>query len=141
MGMQIEMQKYQHQFENETRTSLTNQAAQLRNLEVQMGQMASLLNERQHSNLPSISEVNQIREGIEQCKAITLRSGREFEGPRKDKEEDMEAGQSSRPEITQKSAKNGKESKFKALSYTPLLDLIEVIFPQGPWTLQGKKPS
>ena len=35
--MQLEMWKSQHQFENETRTSLTNQAAKLRNLEVHMG--------------------------------------------------------------------------------------------------------
>ena len=42
-----EMHKSQYQFKNETRTSLTNQAAQLRNLEVRMGKMAFLLNERQ----------------------------------------------------------------------------------------------
>ena len=35
--MQIEMWKSQHQFKNETKTSLANQEAQLRNLEVQMG--------------------------------------------------------------------------------------------------------
>ena len=34
VDMQIEMRKSQHQFENKTRTSLRNQAAQLRNLEV-----------------------------------------------------------------------------------------------------------
>ena len=72
--MQIEIQKSQHQLENETRTSLTNQAAQLRNLEMQMGQMASLLNERQHDNLPSTLEVDLRRKGIEHCKAISLRS-------------------------------------------------------------------
>ena len=66
--MQIKMRKSQHQFENKTRTSLTNQAAQLRNLEVQMGQMASLLNERQQGNLVSTSEVNSRRKGIEHCK-------------------------------------------------------------------------
>ena len=37
--MQMEMQKSRQKFENETRTSLNNQATQLRNLEVQMGQM------------------------------------------------------------------------------------------------------
>ena len=46
VDMQIEMRKSRHQFKNETITSLNNQAAQLRNLEVQMGQMASLFNER-----------------------------------------------------------------------------------------------
>ena len=63
--MQIDMQKSQTQFENETRTSLNNQAAQLRNLEVQMVQMASLFSERQQGNFSSTSEVNLRREGKE----------------------------------------------------------------------------
>ena len=62
-------------------TQLNNQAAQLRNLEVQMGQMANLLTERKHGSLPSNSEVNPRGEGKECCKAITLRSGRELEIP------------------------------------------------------------
>ena len=51
---QLELSKSQAQFVNETRTSLTNQATQLRNLEVQMGQMG---------------------------KSITLRSGKTMEKP------------------------------------------------------------
>ena len=35
------------------RTSLNNQVTQLRNLEVQMGKIDSLFNERQQGNLPS----------------------------------------------------------------------------------------
>ena len=73
-------------FMNETKenmqhsaTQLNNQAAQLRNLEVHMGQMANLLAERQLGSLPSNSEVNPRREGNEHVKAITLRSGRELE--------------------------------------------------------------
>ena len=58
---------------------MNNQTAQLRNLKVQMGQMASLLTERQQGSLPSNSEVNPRGEGKEYCKAITLRSGRELE--------------------------------------------------------------
>ena len=65
-----------------------------------MGQMASLLNERKQVNLPSTSKVNPRREGIEHYKVITLRSGKELEGPRKAKEEGMEVGQPSRPGIT-----------------------------------------
>ena len=75
-------------FMNETKanmqqqaTQLNNQAAQLRNFEVQMGQMASLLTERQQGSLPSNSEVNPRGEGKEYCKAITLRSGKELEIP------------------------------------------------------------
>ena len=59
-------------------TQLNNQAAQLRNLEVQMGQMANLLTERQSGSLPSNSEVNPRREGNEHVKAVTLISGREL---------------------------------------------------------------
>ena len=61
------------------RTSLNDQVAQLRNLEVQMSQMASLFNERQQGNLPSTSEVNPTRDGKEHNKAITLRSGKMVE--------------------------------------------------------------
>ena len=49
--MHMSMMKSHDKFENETRTSLNNQAVQLRNLEVQMSQMALLLSERQHRNL------------------------------------------------------------------------------------------
>ena len=44
-----------------------------------MGQMASLLMERQHGSLPSNSEANSGGEGKEYYKAITLRSRRELE--------------------------------------------------------------
>ena len=60
-------------------TQLNNQAAQLRSFEVQMGQMANLLTERQQGSLPSNSEVNPRGEGKEYCKVITLRSGKELE--------------------------------------------------------------
>ena len=73
-------------FMNETKenmqqqaTQLNNQAAQLRNLEVQMGQMANLLTERQPGSLPSNSEVNPRRDGNEHVKLVTLRSGKELE--------------------------------------------------------------
>ena len=46
-----------------------------------MGQMATLLTERQHGSLPSNLEVNLRREGKEHVKAITLRSGRELLAP------------------------------------------------------------
>ena len=62
-------------------TILNNQAAHLRKLEVQMGQMANLLAERQQGSLPSNSEINPRGEGKEHIKAITLRSGRELATP------------------------------------------------------------
>ena len=78
-NMHMSMMKSHDKFKNETRTSLNNQAAHLRNLEVQMGQMALLLSERQHGNLPSTSEVNPRRGGNEHCKVVTLRSGKTVE--------------------------------------------------------------
>ena len=59
-------------------TQLNNQATQLRNLEVQMGQMANLLTERQQGSLPSNSKINPRGEGKEHVKAITLRCGRKL---------------------------------------------------------------
>ena len=66
--------------QNQT-TQLNNQVAQLRNLEVQIGQMASLLMERQWGALLSNYEVNPRQEGNEHVKAITLRSGKELVAP------------------------------------------------------------
>ena len=62
-------------------TQLNNQAAQLRNLEAQIGQMATLLIERQQGSLPRNSEINLRGEGKEHVKAITLRSVRELAIP------------------------------------------------------------
>ena len=62
-------------------TQLNNQTAQLRNLEVQMGQMANILTERQQSSLSSNSKVNPRQEGNEHVKVVTLRSGRELAIP------------------------------------------------------------
>ena len=50
---QAELAKYQNQIVSDTRTSLYNQSTQIRNLEVQVGQMASMLNERQQGTLSS----------------------------------------------------------------------------------------
>ena len=44
-----------------------------------MVHMANLLTERQPSSLPSNSEVNLRRDGIEHVKAVMLRSGKELE--------------------------------------------------------------
>jgi hypothetical protein len=62
-------------FMTETNTNLQNQAASIQNLEVQVGQLANMLTGRQQGNLPSTTEINP----KEQCKAITLRSGKEVE--------------------------------------------------------------
>ena len=71
------MNETKENLKNQT-TQLNNQAAELRNLEVQMGQIASILVERQQAALPSNSEVNPWKEGNEHVKAITLTSGKEL---------------------------------------------------------------
>ena len=43
-----------------------------------MGKMANMLMERQRGALPSNSEVNLRREGNEEVKVVTLRSGKEL---------------------------------------------------------------
>ena len=78
---QLELSKSQAQFVNEIRNSLTNQAAQLRNLDSQIGQMVSIFIERQQGNLLNTSEVNPRRDGKEHCKAIALRSEKIVEKP------------------------------------------------------------
>ncbi|XP_068644653.1 uncharacterized protein [Aristolochia californica] len=56
-------------------TYFSNMGATMKNLEVQIGQLATTINAQQRGAFPSNIEVNP----KEQCKAITLRSGREIE--------------------------------------------------------------
>jgi len=58
-----------------TEQTFQNQAASIRNLEAQVGQIANTLAERTQGALPSNTETNP----REHVKAITLRSGREVE--------------------------------------------------------------
>ncbi|XP_062107883.1 uncharacterized protein LOC133818823 [Humulus lupulus] len=59
-----------NQFMAETRSSI-------RNLETQMGQLVTLMANLAQGNLPSTTKVNP----KENCKVITLRSGKNYEGP------------------------------------------------------------
>ena len=56
-------------------THCCNMGATMKNLEVQIGQLATTINAQQRRTFPSNTEVNP----KEKCKAITLRSGREIE--------------------------------------------------------------
>lgn len=67
--------------------------ATTRKFDIQVGQIASALNSRQQGNLPSDTITNPQRKGKEECKAITLRSGKEL------------------PEISNSSASNDELSK------------------------------
>ncbi|XP_062104022.1 uncharacterized protein LOC133815169 [Humulus lupulus] len=57
---------------------IQSQAASLRNLEIQVGQLANEMRSRPQGSLPS-DTINPRGEGKEECKAITLRSGKELE--------------------------------------------------------------
>ena len=59
-----------NQFMAEIRSSI-------RSLETQIGQLATLMANRAKGDLPSTTEVNP----KENCKAITLRNGKNYEGP------------------------------------------------------------
>ncbi|MED6133139.1 hypothetical protein PIB30_025774 [Stylosanthes scabra] len=59
-------------FMNETKATLKNQEAAIQNLEVQVGQIAKQLSEKPRNTLPS----DTIPNPIEECKAISLRSGK-----------------------------------------------------------------
>ena len=115
--MHMNMMKSHDKFKNETRMSLNNQAAQLRNLEVQMGQMASLLSERQHGNLPSTLEVNPRREGKEHCKVVTLRSGKTLEQSVEAKEDDENPVGSEKSSV--EVSKDDEKLVKKPISNTP----------------------
>ena len=58
-----------------TETTFQNQAASIRNLEVQMGQIANLLFSRPQGSVPGNTETNP----KEQINAIILRSGKQLE--------------------------------------------------------------
>ncbi|XP_062114164.1 uncharacterized protein LOC133825202 [Humulus lupulus] len=57
---------------------IQSQAASLRNLEIQLGQLANELRNRQQGTLPSDTE-NPRKDCKEHCKAVTLRSGKNLE--------------------------------------------------------------
>ena len=113
-------QNQAQQLQNQS-TQLQNQGAQLRNLEVQIGQMATLLTERQHGSLPRNSEVNLRREGSEHVKVVTLRSGRELVVPgpppvigEVETEEVTQTNQNDKIKIEQPQEKKSTEEKTEA---------------------------
>ena len=68
---------------------IQSQAASLRTLENQVGQLANALNNRPQGSLPSDTE-NPRRDGKEHCKAITHRNGRQVDQPIRKPAQDIE---------------------------------------------------
>ena len=90
-----------------------------------MGQMASLLSERQHRNLPSTSEVNLRREGKEHCKAVALRSVKTLEQLVEPQVEDenLAGSENSSAEVVENAEKLVKK---------PVSDTLEKVGAQRP---------
>ena len=90
-----------------------------------MGQMTSLLSERQQGNLPSTSEVNPRREGKEHCKAITLRSGRTLE-------QSVEAQEEVENPMGSENSSAEVAEDAKKLVKKPVLNTIKEVEAQKP---------
>ena len=125
-------------FMNETKanmqqqeTQLNNQAAQLRSLEAQMGQMANLLTERQPGSLPSNSEVNPRRDGNEHVKAVMLRSGKELESQLQPPVvEQLETEEIIQPEQKEDADKEQPQEKHSSETSIEAKASIPVPYPQ-----------
>ncbi|KAL5552626.1 hypothetical protein UlMin_040027 [Ulmus minor] len=99
---------------NKTETHIQNQGVALRNLENQVGQLATALSSRPNGALPSNTE-NPQKNGKEHAKAITLRSGNTVEAPeaskRTQKEPDLV-----QEEVPTEQAKNQQENREVEIS-------------------------
>ena len=80
------MEELMTKFVIATEARLQNQEATIRNLETQIGQLANYVSNRPQGTLPSNTEKNP----KEDVQAITLRSGKEIEGPSQQTEKENE---------------------------------------------------
>lgn len=100
------------QFITKSETKFQNQDATIRNLERQIGQLASMISERPHGSLSSNTETNP----KEQVQAITLRRGKELELPKENNQEAEEKQELAAPNLSSKS----KASKEEATPSSPM---------------------
>ncbi|KAL5568115.1 hypothetical protein UlMin_024690 [Ulmus minor] len=96
-------------FMNKTETHIQNQGVALRNLENQVGQLATALSSRPSGALPSNTE-NPQRDGKEHAKAITLQSGNTVEIPEASKRTQKESDLVQEGVITEQ-VKNQQENR------------------------------
>ncbi|KAL5542129.1 hypothetical protein UlMin_009839 [Ulmus minor] len=101
-------------FMNKTETHIQNQGVALRNLENQVGQLATALSSRPSGALPSNTE-NPQRDGKEHAKAITLRSGNTVEVPKASKRTQKESDLV-QEEVPTEQAKNQQENREVEIS-------------------------
>ena len=112
-----------NQFMAETRSSI-------RSLETQIGQLATLMANRAKGDLPSTIEVNP----KEQCKAITLRSGKGYDGPTIDQNEENRDQDQQAPEkqqdVEEAEKKKTTEGLEKPRELPSYYHHIRIPFPQ-----------
>ncbi|KAL5539546.1 hypothetical protein UlMin_045339 [Ulmus minor] len=101
-------------FMNKTETHIQNQGVALRNLENQVGQLATALSSRPSGALPSNTE-NPQKNGNEHAKAITLRSGNTVEVPEASKRTQKESDLV-QEEVPTEQAKNQQENREVEIS-------------------------
>ncbi|KAL5550171.1 hypothetical protein UlMin_000347 [Ulmus minor] len=101
-------------FMSKTETHIQNQGVALRNLENQVGQLATALSSRPSGALPSNTE-NPQRDGKEHAKAITLRSGNTVEVPEASKRTQKESDLV-QEEVPIEQAKNQQENREVEIS-------------------------
>ena len=96
---------------------MKNQEASMKNLENQVGQIASLLSKRSQGSLPSNTKKN-LRE---EAKAITLKNGRELEEFEKKKvnKGKGKANKSAEKEVSQPSKVTNEEKMYKTRVHYP----------------------
>ena len=134
MQNQHNMLQNQRNQQNQFQAQLQNQSASTQNLEVQIGQIANSISSRPYRNLPSDMEQNPRREGKEQCKAITLRNGKELNQsirksvvvPNPSTEEEVVAEK----EELMKEQKDDKEGPAKPMGEKKVSQIPPLPFPQ-----------
>ncbi|XP_062119201.1 uncharacterized protein LOC133832944 [Humulus lupulus] len=104
------------QFMTETRSSI-------RSLETQIGQLATLMENRAQGNLPSTTTVNPKGNLNEQCQAITLRSEIMYEGPSMEKKVEQKQDQQA-PTIENK--QKGEEKVTKNLQEKEVVPSVSI---------------
>ncbi|XP_062109879.1 uncharacterized protein LOC133821751 [Humulus lupulus] len=112
-----------NQFMTKTRSSI-------RNLENQIGQLATLMENRAQGNLPSTTEVNP----KEECQAITLRSGKKYEEPSVEQsDEDKVQDQQAQGTVEKKQGENKVTEYLPTKEAKPQVSIdhhIKIPYPQ-----------
>ncbi|XP_050277918.1 uncharacterized protein LOC126719404 [Quercus robur] len=132
------------QYIQKTDVVIQNNSASIRNLEVQIGQLSSMLTERTAGTLPS----NIVTNPKEYLKAISLRSGRTYEEPKvtnakqdeavdneeskmKEAESDMkEVEQAEKIKENEKASKSKRSREVTFETYSPSIYDPPIPFPQ-----------